>query len=200
MSSYGIWTTITYDKLSQEESDEFGIKLSEFLPMTLDHLGYMIKHINDKYPWSMSPNILLVILLISHVMGLVMVGYFLYRIYKMRSHLRSLKDLKNFFNGIVDNTQLNELRTQLKNLLSLVELQRLVPRSPPITPTRLQKKQPPTPPARPSTSHENVPLQELPSSKSLEYAVNKLGDKGLDVRKYRAFLQKQLPSKTTPQT
>ena len=166
-------------------------------PMTLDHLRYRIKHINDKYPWSMSPNILLMILLISLFMGLVMVGYFLYRIYKMRSHLRSLKDLKNFFNGTADNTQLSELRTQLKNLLSPVELQRLMPRSPPITPTRLQKKQPPTPPARPSTSHENIPLQELPSSKSLEYAVNKLGDKGLDVRKYKAFLQKQLPSKTT---
>ena len=75
-----------------------------------------------------------------------------------------------------------------------------MPRSSPITPTRLQKKQPPTPPAKPSTSHENIPLQEMPSSKSLEYAVNKLGDKELDVRKYKAFLQKQLPSKTTSQT
>ena len=168
--------------------------------MTLDHLRYRIKHVNDKYPWSMSPNILLMILLVSLFMGLIMVGYFLYRIYKMRSHLRSLKDLKNFFNGTADNTQLNELRTQLKNLPSPVELQRLVPRSPPITPTRLQNEQPPTPPARPSTSHENVPLQELPSSKSLEYAVHKLGHKGLDVRKYRAFLQKQLASKTTSQT
>ena len=82
-------------------------------------------------------------------------------------------------------------------MLSPVELQRLMPRSPPVTPTRLQQKQPPTPPARPNTSDENIPLLELPSSKSLEYAVSKLGDKGIDVRKYKAFLQKQLPSKTT---
>ena len=101
MSSYGIWAHITYDKLTQEEINEFGIKLSEFPPMTLDHLRYRIKHINDKYPWSMSPNILLMILLVSLFMGLVMVGYFLYRIYKMRSHLRSLKDLKNFFNALL---------------------------------------------------------------------------------------------------
>ena len=30
--------------------------------MTLNHLRYRIKHIDDKYPWGMSPNILLVIL------------------------------------------------------------------------------------------------------------------------------------------
>ena len=64
--------------------------------MTLNHLGHRIKHIDDKYPWSMSPNILLAMLLIALFMGLMIVGYFLYRIYKMRSHLRSLKDFKNF--------------------------------------------------------------------------------------------------------
>ena len=59
---------ITYEKLTQEEIDEFGIKLSEFPPMTLNHLRHKIKHIDDKslhHTWSMSPNKLLVILLIS---------------------------------------------------------------------------------------------------------------------------------------
>ena len=96
ISSYGIWAHITYDQLTKEEIDEFGIKLSEFPPMTLNHLRHRIKHIDDKYPWSMSPNILLAILLIALLMGLVVVGYFLFRMYKMRSHLRSLKDFKNF--------------------------------------------------------------------------------------------------------
>ena len=114
ISSYGIWIYITYGKLIQEEINEFGIKLSEFPPMTINHLRHRIKHIDDRYPWSMSPNILLVILLISLFMGLVMVGYFLFTIYKMRSHLRSLKDLQKFFNGTADTEQLNELKTQLK--------------------------------------------------------------------------------------
>ena len=95
ISSYGIWAHITYDQLTKEEIDEFGIQLSEFPPMTLNHLKHRIKHIDDKYPWSMSPNILLAILLIALLMGLVVVGYFLFRMYKMRSHLRSLKDFKN---------------------------------------------------------------------------------------------------------
>ena len=89
--------------------------------MTLNHLKERIKHIDDKYPWSMHPNILLVILLVSLVLGLMTVGYFLLRLYRMRSHLRSLKDLKNFFNGTADSAQLSELRAQLKTLIYPVD-------------------------------------------------------------------------------
>ena len=200
ISSYGIWAHITYDQLTKEEIDEFGIKLSEFPPMTLNHLRHRIKHIDDKYPWSMSPNILLAILLIALLMGLVVVGYFLFRMYKMRSHLRSLKDLKNFLNGTADVSQLNDLRTQIKNLFSPVDLQQLLPRGGTTTAPERQEEHPPTPPSRPSTSQVVIPLQDLPSSKSVEYAVDKLGDKGLDVKKYRAFLQKHVLTKTTSHT
>ena len=200
ISSYGIWAHITYDQLTKEEIDEFDIKLSEFPPMTLNHLRHRIKHIDDKYPWSMSPNILLAILLIALLMGLIVVGYFLYRMYKVRSHLRSLKDFKNFLNGTADVSQLNDLRTQLKSLLSPVDLQKLLPRGGPATTPKTQEKHPPTPPPRPSTSHDVIPLQDMPSSKSVEYAVDKLGDKGLDVKKYRAFLQKHMLSKTVSHT
>ena len=153
----------------------------------------------------MSPNILLVILLISLVMGLVIVGYFLIRIYKMRLHLRSLKDLKNFFNGTADNEQLNDLRTQLKILISPVDTQRFSPRpgpstarGVPVTTTKHPQDQPPTPPARPSNSKiEIIPMTELPCNQSLQYTVTKLEDKGLDARKYRAFLQKHMPTETS---
>ena len=105
----------------------------------------------------------------------------------MRSHLRSFKDFKNFLNGTADVSQLNDLRTQLKNLLSPVNLQKLLPRGELTTTPETQEEYPPTPPPRPSTSHDVIPLQDLPSNKSVEYAVDKLGDKGLDVKKYRAF-------------
>ena len=64
------WAHITYDQLTKEEIDEFGIKLSEFPPMTLNHLRHRIKHIDDQYPWSMSPNILLAMLLIVTLYGI----------------------------------------------------------------------------------------------------------------------------------
>ena len=69
ISSYGIWAHITYDQLTKEEIDKFGMKP----PMTLNHLRHRIKHIDEKYPWSMSPNIPLAILLISLFMGLIVV-------------------------------------------------------------------------------------------------------------------------------
>ena len=148
----------------------------------------------------MSPNILLAILLIALLMGLIVVGYFLYRMYRVRSHLRSLKDFKNFLNGTADVSQLNDLMTQLKRLLSPVDLQKLLPKGGPATTPKTQEEHQPTPPPRPSTSHDINPLQDLPPSKSVEYAVDKLGDKGLDVKEYRAFLQKHMLSKTVSHT
>ena len=50
ISSYGIWAHVQYDKLTKEEIEEFGIKLSEFPPMTLNHLKERIKYIDDKIP------------------------------------------------------------------------------------------------------------------------------------------------------
>ena len=119
--------------------------------------------------------------------------------YKVRSHLRSLKDFKNFLNGTADVSQLNDLRTQLKRLLSPVDLQKLLPKDESTAP-KTQEEHPPAPPPRPSISHEVIPLQDLLSSKSVEYAVDKLSDKGLDVKKYRAFLQKHMLSKTVSHT
>ena len=121
IASHGILSHITYERLTPEEIDELGIKLSEFTPMTLNHLKHRIEHLDDKYPWSMHPNILLVMLLVSLVLGMVTVGYFLFRLYRMRSHLKSLKDPKNFFNGTADSAQLNELRAQLKTLIYPVD-------------------------------------------------------------------------------
>ena len=205
INSYGIWAHVKYDKMTKEEIEEFGIKLSEFPPMTLNHLQERIKHIDDKYPWSMHSNILLVMLIVSLMLGIATVGYFLFRLYRVRSHLKSLKDLKNFFNGTADSVQLNELRAQLNNLIYPVDTQRLLPKPGPstakdtlTTPKKSTTDRHPTPPVRPAhTKGELIPLEDLPTSKSLEYAVKKLGDKGLDVKGYRAFLQRHLHTRTS---
>ena len=207
IASYGIWSHITYEKLTPEEIEELGIKLSEFPPMTLNHLKHRMKHLDDKYPWSMHPNILLGMLLVSLVLGMVTVGYFLFRLYRVRSHLKSLKDLKNFFNGTADSAQLSELRAQLKTLIYPVDTQRLLPKPGPstakdtlTTPKKSTTDRPPTPPVRPAhTKVEMIPLEELPSNKSLEYAVKKLETKGFDVKGYRAFLQKHIHTRTASQ-
>ena len=101
--------------------------------MTLNHLKHRMKHLDDKYPWSMHPNI----------------------------------------------------------------TQRLLPKPGPstakdtfTTPRKPTTDKPPTPPLRPDhTKVEMIPLEELPSSKSLEYAVKKLETKGFDVKATELFYQ-----------
>ena len=151
----------------------------------------------------MHPNILLAILLGSLVLGMVTVGYFLLRLYRMRSHLRSLKDLKNFFNGTADSAQLSELRAQLKTLIYPVDTHRLLQNPGPsttkdtATPMKSTTDRPPTPPVRLAhTKVELIPLEELPSNRSVDYAVKKLG---FDVKGYRAFLQKHIHTRTASQ-
>ena len=114
----------------------------------------------------------------------------------MRSHLRSLKDLKNFFNGTADSAQLSELRAQLKTLIYPVDTHRLLQNPGPstakdtVTPKKSTTDRPPTPPVRPThTKVELIPLEELPSNRSVDYAVKKLETKGFDVKGYRAFQQ-----------
>ena len=157
IETYGIWSHIKHETLTQKEIDELGIKLLEFPPMTLNHLKHRIKHLDDKYPWSMHPNILLAILLVSLVLGMMTVGYFLLRLYRMISHLRSLKDLKNFFNGTADSAQLSELRAQLKTLIYPADTHRLLQKPGPstardtaTTPKKSSTDRPPTPPMRPA--------------------------------------------------
>ena len=83
----------------------------------------------------------------------------------MRSHLKSLKDLKNFFNGTADSAQLSELRAQLETLIYPVDTQRLLPKPGPstakdisTTPKRPTTDRPPTPPVRPAHTKMEVLL------------------------------------------
>ena len=78
----------------------------------------------------------------------------------MRSHLRSLKDFKIFLNGTADVSQLHELRTQLKRLLSPVDLQRLLPKGGPTTTPKLHKNK---------NIHQHHLLDQAPVMKSYLY-------------------------------
>ena len=57
---YGIWNELRLETLTLEQKYLVGVKLSEFPPMTLDHLGKKIKNIRTSYPWSIPPNAILI--------------------------------------------------------------------------------------------------------------------------------------------
>ena len=90
ISSYGIWYKLPKIELTQEEINTFGIHLSEFPPMILNHLNERIKSIDNKYPWSMPPNILLALQIITVIIWLVIIGFVLWKLYGMRSYFKDL--------------------------------------------------------------------------------------------------------------
>ena len=47
---YGIWNELKLETSTQEQKDILGVKISEFPPMTLNHLGKRIKKIGTSYP------------------------------------------------------------------------------------------------------------------------------------------------------
>ena len=59
MTKYGIWNELKLESLTLDQKDLLGIKLSEFPPMTLDHLCIRIKKIGTSYLWSVPSNAVL---------------------------------------------------------------------------------------------------------------------------------------------
>ena len=55
MMQYGIWNGLKFETLSPDQRDLLGVKLLEFPPMTLDHLGKRLKKIRTSYAWSLPP-------------------------------------------------------------------------------------------------------------------------------------------------
>ena len=50
MTQYGIWNELKLETLTPDQKDHLRVKLLEFPPMTLDHLGKSIKKIGTSYP------------------------------------------------------------------------------------------------------------------------------------------------------
>ena len=194
ISSYGIWYKLPKIELTQEEIDAFGIHLSEFPPMILNHLNERIKDIDNKYPWSMPPNILLALQIITVVIWLVIIGFVLWKLYGMRSHFKDLKSFRNFITGKASDPEVNDIRTQMIKLFNEHELLRFLTVKPIEGPTISKvvvDPAPPTPP-RPTTSTAGDP--EQPSSESMQYAATALAKTGVDVKKFQSYLTKKARS------
>ena len=194
ISSYGIWYKLPKIELTQEEINAFGIHLSEFPPMILNHLNERIKSIDNKYPWSMPPNILLALQIITVIIWLVIIGFVLWKLYGMRSHFKDLKSFRNFITGKASDPEVNDIRTQMIKLFNEHELLRFLTVKPIEGPTISKvvvDPAPPTPP-RPTTSTAGNP--EQPSSESMQYAATALAKTGVDVKKFQSYLTKKARS------
>ena len=66
---YGIWHELKLETLTPKQKDLLGVKLSEFLLMTINHLGKRIKKIGTSYLWSIPSSAILIDLVLYALVG-----------------------------------------------------------------------------------------------------------------------------------
>ena len=94
--------------------------------MTLNHLKDQIKPLALKYPFSVHPNIVLIILIVSLLLMLASLGFIVWWVYKVRSRKRDFKPMAKLLLGDdLQNPKLNEetawkILSLLQSLISTV--------------------------------------------------------------------------------
>ena len=74
-------------------------QLTALQPLTLNHLKEQMKPLSLKYPLSVHPNMVLIILMVSLLLILTSLGFIVWQIYKVRSHVRGFKPMAKLLLG-----------------------------------------------------------------------------------------------------
>ena len=181
MGDYNIWQGITEAKLTPEQKEALGIKLTTFGPMVLDSLKQRLdQQIIEDYHWSMPPNALLAMLIGTALIFAVIVAIFGFKIYRMKQAHEGQQKLQRFFQGHLTGSELDTFRRPFMNLIA--------PALPRFIRNRPQRGLPATPQlALPSTF---TPAPVEPSLESIELAVHDLEAKGFNGKRVRKAIQK----------
>ena len=116
---YSLIQQLNLPQLTSEELEDLPNQLTALQPMTLNHLKEWIKPLALKYPFSMHPNVVLIILIVSLPLMLASLGFIVWQIYKVRSRIRGFKPMAKLLLGDdLQNPKLNEETAQ--QILSLL--------------------------------------------------------------------------------
>ena len=103
-----------------KELEDLPNQLTALQPMTHNYLKDQIKPLTLKYPFSVHPNIVLIILIISLLLMLASLGFIVWQLYKVRSRIRGFKPMAKLLLGDdLQNPKLNEETAQ--QILSLLQ-------------------------------------------------------------------------------
>ena len=202
LSSYGMWQSMTFETLTDEEKLKIQSKLKEFPPMVLNHLKKRISLIDEDYPMSISAELILIFLVAYAILGIILIIIFLICMYKLRTRLGKHKKLLRGFSGL---TKGNETKPVISVVFNK-EKKKQTPKASTsqiqyrdVTPTStLDRRHPPQPPLRKTPSVTSMISSSTDiSSKQLQKAVQHLVQtEGTNMKPYNKYLQekfKQLP-------
>ena len=113
LTKYSLIQQLNLPQLTAKELEDLPNRLTALQPMTLNHLKDSIKPLALKYPFSVHPNVVLVILIISLLLMLASLGFIVWRVYKVRSRIRGFKPMAKLLLGDdLQNPKLNEETAQ----------------------------------------------------------------------------------------
>ena len=181
--------------------------------MTLNHLKDRIKPLTLKYPFSVHPNIVLIILIVSLLLMLASLGFIVWQIYKVRSRIRGFKPMAKLLLGdALQNPKLDEetaqqiwslLQSPISNVThNLTQTSTTNTQQELVTwvPASLVTTKPPDQgiPPPPSPRGFMPPTKRVLLARSTEHIVEALKEVMLELepmaptmKKYRKYLQKQ---------
>ena len=117
LTKYSLIQQLNLPQLTPELRD-LPNRLTALQPMTLNHLKDWIKPLTLKYPFSVHPNVVLIILIMLLLLMLASLGFIVWQIYKVRSRIRGFKPMAKLLLGDdLQNPKLNEETAQ--QILSL---------------------------------------------------------------------------------
>ena len=109
LTKYSLIQQLNLPQLTAEELENVPNWLTALQPMTLNHLKDQIKPLALKYPFSVHPNVVLIILIISLLLMLASLGCIVWWIYKVRSRIRGFKPMAKLLLGDdLQNPKLDE--------------------------------------------------------------------------------------------
>ena len=120
LTKYSLIQKLNSPQLTTKELEELPNQLTALQPMTLNHLKEQIKPLALKYPFSVHPNVVLIILMASLLPMLASLGFIVWQVYKVRSRIRGFKPMAKLLLGDdLQNPKLNEGTAQ--QILSLLQ-------------------------------------------------------------------------------
>ena len=212
LTKYSLIQQLNLPQLTAKELEELPNWLTALQPMTLNHLKEQITPL-AKYPFSVHPNVVLIILVASLLPMLASIGFIVWWVYKVRSRIKGFKPMAKLLLGDdLQNPKLNE--ETARQILALIRTpistvthnltqpstsntqQELVTKVPASLVTTKPSDQgiPPPPPPRGLMP----PIKRVLPAKSTEQITEALKEVMLELeptspamKKYRKYLQKQ---------
>ena len=142
---YGAWIHLKLEEMPEAKRKQLAMKLSELPPMTFEHLNKKLPEMDQEYPWSVSSNMVLFLLIGSLVVWLVMFGLCLWRMYKMKVGFKAMKPLGRIIRGKPGEGDVSKIKEVISDILAL--------------------NTPPQPAPRPAASLPAVPPEPTRSSR-----------------------------------